>query len=146
MDFLENASKPKKEKPRFRLKQSHNEMSNNSTFLHLSLKRLITGPLGPFPWARARSCGSGGGTKTSVRPNGTPVMPVLRSRKTIQKVPIFLRGSVGSAPLPLPPPGILARALALRLGNLVPPGGRHILVLATRALATSGMVAWWASA
>ena len=34
------------------------------------------GPLGPFPRARARSCGSGGGTNSSVRPNGAPVMPI----------------------------------------------------------------------
>ena len=43
---------------------------------------LNPGPLGPRLWKRARNSTQDSLNESSVRPNGTPVMPILRSRKT----------------------------------------------------------------
>ena len=44
------------------------------------------GPSGPCLCDRSRKKLQTNGIETSVRPNGTPVIPVLRSRKTIKKL------------------------------------------------------------
>ena len=46
------------------------------SFLHFLLKRLIPGPPGPFPWARAQSRVFSGASFIPIGPNGTPVMPI----------------------------------------------------------------------
>ena len=51
-------------------------MSKHDTCLHCLLKRLIPCPLGPSPWARARSCVFLGTGFIPIGPKGAPVMPI----------------------------------------------------------------------
>ena len=59
-----------------KLRNDKNKWPKNETLLHLFPTPQPPCSLGHFPRARARPGDSGGGTNSSVRPNGAPVMPI----------------------------------------------------------------------